>query len=123
MIIKICNKCKCLILYNEIYCSKCKNDVLKEKEIMKKNVNKKYNKLRDEKYNKFYCSKDWRNLKSKYLQDIKYKCECCGKIATQVHHIIEIQIEEGWKLRLKYKNLKGLCLRCHNKEHGRFFKK
>lgn len=85
-----------------------------------KRAGQKYNKKRDPKYIRFYSSNEWRILSSKYRQDKGYKCECCGKIATEVHHIKPIQTDQGWERRLDYNNLKLVCLECHNKEHDRF---
>ncbi len=56
------------------------------------------------------------------MQDKVYKCEKCNKIATEVHHKLEIKTVEGWEERLNYDGLMALCGRCHNKEHGRFTK-
>ena len=85
--------------------------------------NSNYNKNRDPKYLKFYNSNDWKILSRKKIQDSKYRCEICGAIASEVHHIIPIQTDEGWKRRLDYTNLKCLCLDCHNKQHKRFQKR
>lgn len=59
----------------------------------------------------------------KYTQDKGYRCEECGAIASEVHHIVPIQTDEGWERRLDYNNLECVCVYCHNKKHGRFIKK
>lgn len=125
MIQKLCGRCKGMIIYPNTYCEICKDIVDKEKEEIKiknnKKANRKYNSKRDPKYIKFYNSPDWKlRLAPKYMADKGYKCEICKSIASEVHHIIPIQTDEGWERRLDYFNLKALCLDCHNKEHNRF---
>ena len=128
MIMKQCARCKGLIVYPNTYCDKCKPIVEKEKEEAKARAIAKgrgkggsdARAYRDPKYRKFYLSKEWKLLRKKYMQDHKYKCECCGVIASEVHHKKPIQTEEGWDLRLDYTNLKAVCVRCHNEEHKRF---
>ncbi|MDD2952535.1 MAG: HNH endonuclease signature motif containing protein [Parabacteroides sp.] len=97
-------------------------DKLREEraETTKKRYNKRYNKERDPKYSRFYNSPAWRALSARYMQDHKYTCEECNKIATQVHHKTPIQTDLGWDLRYDYDNLEALCDRCHNKAHKRF---
>ena len=89
----------------------------------KRESNKRYNKTRDPKYTKFYNSKEWRVLSLSRLQYDNYKCVKCGKIASEVDHIIPIQTPKGWDLRLDFNNTQSLCLDCHNKKHGRFQKR
>lgn len=127
MLLKSCNRCGNLIPYGSAYCNKCKPIVeeireARRRETMKK-VNKRYNKTRDPKFGRFYSSVEWRTLSAKYTQDKKYRCERCGKIATEVHHKKPIQTPEGWEMRLDYNNLELLCLACHNERHNRFGKK
>ncbi|WP_286149564.1 HNH endonuclease [Romboutsia ilealis] len=125
MITKLCRNCKCIIEYPSTYCSECKDSIDKEREEAKakysKEANKKYNRKRDPKYIKFYNSPEWKlKLAPKYMADKGYRCEDCGAIASEVHHIKPIQTDEGWEQRLDYFNLKALCLDCHNEEHNRF---
>ncbi|MGX4598954.1 HNH endonuclease [Faecalimicrobium sp. JNUCC 81] len=125
MITKLCSRCKEPVLYPKTYCDKCKDIVENEREEAKvknsKRANRKYNNKRDPKYIKFYNSPDWKfKLAPKYMADKGYRCEECGAIASEVHHIKPIQTVEGWEQRLDYYNLKALCLDCHNKEHDRF---
>lgn len=123
MIMKLCNKCKKPISNTKKYCSKCLDIVNKQQEEYKVARNNKYNKTRDPKYKQFYNSKDWKLLKEKKLLDIQYRCEICGHIAVEVHHIKPIQTEQGWILRLTYDNLEALCTDCHNYRHKRFQKR
>lgn len=127
MLLKACNRCGKLIPFGSAYCNECKPIVEAERlnriEESKKKSNKEYNKKRDPKYVRFYNSIEWRTLSAKYNQDKGYRCECCGKIATQVHHKKPIQTPEGWQHRLDYDNLELLCTDCHNKRHDRFKKK
>ena len=122
MIYKLCNKCKITILYPNKYCFECLKIVEANQEILKSKRNSRYNKNRDSKYKEFYNSKEWRMLKDKKLQDEQYRCEYdkCNKLATEVHHIIPIQIEAGWNRRLDYDNLMCLCVEHHNLKHNRF---
>lgn len=125
MIYKLCNKCKKPISYPNKYCAECLKEVEANQEILKAKRNSRYNKTRDTKYKEFYNSKDWRMLKEKKLQDEQYRCEYdkCNKLATEVHHIIPIQIESGWNRRLDYDNLMCLCIEHHNLKHNRFQKR
>lgn len=127
MLLKSCSRCGDLIPYGAVYCSKCAPIVQAEKEKRleesRKDSNRKYNQTRDPKYTRFYNSPDWRVLSAKYTQDKGYRCEACGKMATQVHHKKPIQTSEGWDRRLDYTNLELLCTSCHNERHDRFKKR
>lgn len=127
MLLKSCGRCGDLIVYGATYCSKCLPIVEAEREARtqesKRRGNRKYNKTRDPKYVRFYNSLDWKTLSAKRLQDDGYKCIMCGKIATEVDHIVEIKTPEGWERRLDYDNTRSLCHDCHDKRHNRFQKK
>ena len=124
MLLKSCNRCGNLMPFGKSYCSTCAPIAEAEREARmiesRKESNKRYNQTRDQKYVRFYNSIEWRMLSAKYTQDRGYKCECCGVMATQVHHIKPIQTNDGWQLRLDYDNLKLLCTQCHNDAHDRF---
>ena len=124
LLLKSCNRCGNLIPYGSVYCDTCKPVVEAEREarihVSKLESNKRYNKTRDPKYVRFYNSVDWRTLSAKYTQDKGYRCEKCGAIATEVHHVKAIQTSEGWELRLDPDNLELLCKACHNERHERF---
>ena len=127
MLLKSCGRCGNLIPYGVAYCTRCAPIVQEEREARLRESrlksNREYNKTRDPKYVRFYNSLAWRALAAKRLQDDKYKCTWCGKIADEVDHIIEIKTPEGWELRLDYDNTRSLCTECHNKRHNRFMKK
>ncbi len=123
MIYKICRKCKKIIEYPNTYCSECLEIVNKSRLDMQKQRESNYNKKRDPKYKTFYNSTPWKLLKEKKLQDTNYKCEHCGELAEEVHHIEPIQTESGWLRRLDYSNLESLCIECHNYRHNRFQKR
>lgn len=127
MLLKSCGRCGKLIPYGLTYCSKCRPIVEAEREAKrlesKRESDRRYNKTRDPKYVRFYNSVEWRTLSAKYTQDKGYKCERCGKFATQVHHKQAIQTPQGWDRRLDYSNLELLCTKCHNDRHNRFKKK
>jgi 5-methylcytosine-specific restriction endonuclease McrA len=124
VLLKECRRCGNLIPYGSTYCQTCTPIVEAYRKAQltesKRKANRKYNQTRDKKYIQFYNSQAWRTLSAKYTQDKQYKCECCRKIATQVHHKQAIQTEEGWDRRLDYDNLELLCVDCHNERHNRF---
>ena len=126
-IYKQCARCKCVIPYGKSYCEKCEElsaaERIARNKITRKKSDKKYNKNREKKYQKFYNSPGWRSLSRKYMQFVRYRCEECGEIADEVHHVIHIQTGAGWEKRYDISNLKALCHRCHNEIHGRFLKK
>lgn len=127
MLLKSCNKCGALVPYGIKHCDKCREIAQQEDKDRqaesKRRSDKRYNQKRNKKTVQFYRSIEWRMLAARYTQDKLYKCEECGAIGTQVHHIKPIQTPEGWAMRLDYNNLKLLCNRCHNKQHDRFVKK
>ncbi|MBM6667533.1 HNH endonuclease [Lacrimispora saccharolytica] len=127
MLLKSCGRCGNLIPYGAAYCSTCLPIVQAEREARiqeaKRKGNRKYNSKRDPKYVRFYNSPEWLALSAKRLQDDGYRCVMCGKIATEVDHIIEIKTPEGWEKRLDYYNTRSLCHECHDKRHNRFKRK
>lgn len=127
MLLKSCGRCGNLIPYGATYCNTCKPIVEAEREARmrasKLESNKRYNKTRDPKYVRFYNSTEWRTLSAKYTQDKGFRCEKCGAIATEVHHVKSIQTPEGWERRLDSDNLELLCKACHNERHERFKKR
>ena len=124
MLLKSCPRCGVLIQYGGTYCQGCRVVVEEEREKRRqesiKRSNKKYNKTRDPKYTKFYNSRDWRTLSQAYAQAKGFRCESCGQVASEVHHVKAIQTDDGWNRRLDYDNLELLCKSCHNDRHGRF---
>ena len=69
---------------------------------------------------KFYRSKGWLALSRWYAVSVGHRCEECGGVGTDVHHVASIDTPEGWARRLDPSNLRLLCVRCHNRAHGRF---
>lgn len=127
MIHKLCRRCNKTVVYPSTYCASCLELVTENRkqaraEITKK-ANRRYNSKRDPKYIKFYGSSQWKLLSAKYMSDHDYKCEDCHGIATEVHHVIPIQTDKGWELRLTYDNLRNQCIDCHNSKHNRFQRK
>ena len=122
-VLKACPKCKKLIPAGLPYCSTCAPIVEAARQVYKEeNARKKaaaYNRRRDPKYGAFYRSKEWRLTSKSKLQDAAYKCESCGGLAVEVHHVKPIQTPEGWEERLEWSNLEALCTSCHNKRHNR----
>ena len=127
MLLKSCGRCGNLIPYGATYCNTCNPIVEAERDARmrasKLESNKRYNKTRDPKYVRFYNSTEWRTLSAKYTQDKGFRCEKCGAIATEVHHVKAIQTPEGWERRLDSDNLELLCKACHNERHERFKKR
>lgn len=87
---------------------------------------------------KFYDSKPWRRLSAYVKQRDNYECQECKrngyvtidtneysesakrkKIALVVDHIKDL--EHHPELALDEDNLETLCVKCHNKKHGRTF--
>ena len=84
----------------------------------------------ENKWNQFYGSKAWQNLRQSKLQS-QPLCECClyhDKItpATQVHHIDRFSNAsnevEMWQKFLDEDNLMSLCNSCHKRIHARLEK-
>ncbi len=127
MILKSCACCGKFIPYGKTYCPACEPIMEERREQMKreraKKHNREYNALRSKKYQAFYRSKDWITFARLFMQSKEYKCENCGRLATEVHHIQPIQTEAGWERRLDETNLAALCTSCHNQRHNRFKKK
>lgn len=120
MLLNPCMRCRKLIRYPNKYCDACLPAAEAERQERARQCNARYNLKRDPKYRRFYSSAAWRRLSKARLRDARYRCEDCGKLAIEVHHIDPIQSESGWERRLDWDNLKALCLRCHNKAHGRW---
>ena len=74
------------------------------------------------KYNSFYCSREWQQLRQTKWVAENGLCEICKKQgiikeAREIHHIEPIT--ENWNKRLDYDNLIALCSDCHNAIHNR----
>ena len=70
-----------------------------------------------------YLTKRWAALRDRALEWDFGLCQDCKRqgltvAAALVHHVVSLR-EGGnpWEL----KNLRSLCLDCHNKEHGEYF--
>lgn len=102
-------------------CAACAKRESAEK-ARKRDYAKEYRKRADDpRYKSFYRSKQWQMTSKKYAQSVRYRCEDCGEVGTDVHHIVPIQTDEGWEHRFDFKNLRLLCVACHNEAHGRTF--
>lgn len=127
MLLKACGRCGNLYPYGAGYCSTCtpiiQAEIEERQRVSRLKSNRVYNRGRDPKYVRFYNSIEWRALSAKRLQDDQWGCAFCGKIATEVDHIVEIKTDEGWERRLDYDNLRSLCHSCHDKRHNRFMKR
>ena len=69
-----------------------------------------------------YNSKHWKTLRKEYLETNPV-CECCGKEATQVHHIIRFSTGKSHKqiekLAYDWNNLMAVCSSCHKNHHNK----
>lgn len=75
-----------------------------------------------EKFDKFYQSKEWQQLRQVKWVAENGLCELCRKNgiikeAKEIHHVEPIT--ENWSKRLDYDNLVALCSDCHNAQHER----
>lgn len=127
MLMKTCAHCGQLIPYGKRYCTECEPIMQERFEEQKreraKKYNREYNATRAKKFTTFYRSREWIRLARWYMQQKAYKCEDCGQLATEVHHIQPIQTDAGWERRLDETNLAALCTGCHNGRHKRFVRK
>lgn len=71
---------------------------------------------------RFYRSDQWKIARAMKIAAVGGRCEKCGAIGTEVHHIIHLTPENviDAEISLNQENLMLLCNECHNKEHGRF---
>lgn len=131
MLTHLCPKCRSIIPLGKAYCDRCQVQVDKSREEAitkaRKKYNQAYDKQRDPKYAQFYHSVQWRQLSSAMLSKAGYKCQRCERkgiirVASDVHHEVPIQTDEGWIRRFDPSNLIVLCAECHNTAHHRFQK-
>lgn len=76
------------------------------------------------KLERFYKSDRWHLTRAIVITRANGLCERCGKVGTEVHHIIHLTIDnvDNVSISINPKNLILLCKDCHNKEHHRFGK-
>ena len=72
----------------------------------------------------YYNSKQWKNLRNKYITDHPLCEECLIKgrsvEAQQVHHrkpFFWLSPKYRWYALLDESNLESLCIKCHNDKH------
>ena len=75
--------------------------------------------------NRFYRSAEWQIARAEKIASVNGRCEKCGGIGEEVHHIIELTPENitNPEITLGKSNLILLCKDCHNVQHQRFKKK
>lgn len=67
--------------------------------------------------NKLYEDPRWRNKRSEVLERDNHKCQICGRIAQEVHHIKYINSYNApWNIENDY--LVSLCKECHSNFNG-----
>lgn len=114
MLTKQCSRCRKIIPYGLTYCEDCQKIMDDQVEKIKAKRTANYDRFRRDKKSKaFYNSDPWKMLSAKKLQDDKYRCQVCGAIATEVHHIVPIK--KDWFKRFDINNLMSVCTSCHNK--------
>lgn len=77
------------------------------------------------KLERFYKSDKWHLARAIVITRANGKCERCGSVGNEVHHIIRLTIDnvDDISVSINPKNLILLCKDCHNKEHHRFGKR
>lgn len=72
----------------------------------------------------FYKSDAWKLARQIKITQADGRCEGCGNIGTEVHHIKRLTVDNvnDVSVSINPENLELLCKGCHNKEHKRFFK-
>lgn len=75
-----------------------------------------------DKIRKFYKSDNWKIARAMKIASVGGRCERCGDVGTEVHHIIHLTSEnvDNPEISINQDNLLLLCKECHNKEHERF---
>ena len=74
--------------------------------------------------NRFYRSAAWQQARLIKITSANGRCEKCGGVGEEVHHIIYVSPSNvnDLNVSLNQENLILLCKECHNKEHERFNK-
>lgn len=108
------------------YCSKHEGEDIyiktqKRKEWVERTGYKRVN-YATNKFEKFYSSKLWQDMRAYILARDDYLCQDCLKKniikqAREVHHIIFLT--QDFNKRLDEKNLISLCHDCHQERHGK----
>lgn len=110
---KQCNKIGCANLIprgqNPPYCNEHIQEVITRRTRQRA--------VKKDKFDKFYNSPQWINMRNYILSKNNYTCAKCEGEADTVHHIKHLREPGGWELRLNEKNLMPICKSCHNKEH------
>jgi 5-methylcytosine-specific restriction endonuclease McrA len=73
---------------------------------------------------RFYKSVAWQVAREIKMRDANGKCEKCGALGEEVHHIIKLTVQnvKDPAISLNQENLELLCKKCHNAQHKRFSK-
>jgi hypothetical protein len=64
-------------------------------------------------YEKSMLSGKWQRVRYAALKDARRKCECCGRPATQVHHVTYMRLGAE-----RPEDTQALCGPCHAEVHG-----
>lgn len=88
--------------------------------------------IREGKVEKFYQTKEWKDIRTEVLEEHCYECQECLKQgrytrATCVHHVNELKDRPDLALSkyyvdhkgVKHKQLLPLCNKCHNIVHDK----
>lgn len=134
---KFCCRCNAIIGYRDKYCIDCQSEIDRVKKEKfdtylrcrkangeDKEVYKKYKNNRiDEREQRFYNSKEWKQVRDnvisiyKYIDIYAYYKYTEVIPATCIHHIVEIK--KDWELRLDKNNLISLSDKSHLEIHRR----
>jgi 5-methylcytosine-specific restriction endonuclease McrA len=73
---------------------------------------------------RFYKSVAWQVAREIRIREANGKCEKCGALGEEVHHIIKLTVHnvKDPEISLNQENLELLCKKCHNEQHKRFSK-
>ena len=68
------------------------------------------------KYEDYLKSDDWKKLRLRVLKRANYKCEFCGSVAREIHHVMYLKKENSEMDNVNH--LVACCKRCHKLCHG-----
>lgn len=117
------------MLYNQCSHPRCREQIEKpnrycDEHKLEKNSNAyiRDRRKRNDKYDKFYSSSEWKRLRKKVLRRDDYICQYCSrkgivKVADLVHHETEIRVD--WEKRLDIDNCVAICNTCHEQIHSK----
>ena len=88
----------------------------KRKRKRKRNRKRQRQRLAGLTYWQYLETPDWKRLRKRCLRRAHWRCACCGRRASQVHHKKYPPWGQWWKDKLR--NLEATCGRCHYNAHS-----